>query len=324
MKGLAKVDSMTPAAEILRREIEINGPIPFRRFMETALYHPEHGYYRLPRDPFGREGDYFTAEQIQPVFGILISRLVRDLVGHQSKVVELGAGRGEMSAAFQGLDYVPVDIDRGAMPARFRGVVFANEFFDALPVELVRRGRDGFRRMMVGWRTDRFCFVEGSEADAATREYINTYLSGREVDTLIEVNLAALAWIDEIARSLERGFLLVIDYGYTARESIRFPAGTLMSYRRHQAIEDVLRDPGRQDITSHVNFSALELHATNAGFRTVRFENLSRTLLDAGERDQFAEALAAEDDAQGLKRRLQLKTLLFGMGETFRTLLLQK
>jgi SAM-dependent MidA family methyltransferase len=70
---------MTPAGELLAREIRAAGPVPFRRFMEVALYHPEHGYYRGPRDPFGKEGDFFTAEQIQPVFGILVAARIRQL-----------------------------------------------------------------------------------------------------------------------------------------------------------------------------------------------------------------------------------------------------
>jgi SAM-dependent MidA family methyltransferase len=90
-----------------------------------------------------------------------------------------------------------------------------------------------------------------------------------------------------------------------------------MSYRRHMALEDVLSDPGGRDITAHVCFTALEGH----GFQTVRFETLARTLLDAGEADRFAAALTGPDE---VRRRLQLKTLLFGMGETFRTLLQKK
>ena len=85
--------------------------------------------------------------------------------------------------------------------------------------------------------------------------------------------------------------------------------------------EDVLTDPGSRDITSHVCFTAIEEHGKRLGLDTVRFERLSQTLLDAGEADQFAEALAGPDEA---RRRLQLKTLLFGMGETFRVLLQRK
>jgi SAM-dependent MidA family methyltransferase len=97
-----------------------------------------------------------------------------------------------------------------------------------------------------------------------------------------------------------------------------------MGYRKHQACEAVLDEPGERDITAHVNFTALMEHARGCGFEVLRFENLARMLLRAGERDNFAGVLATGDEDQQMRRRLQLKTLLFGMGETFRTLLMEK
>jgi SAM-dependent MidA family methyltransferase len=94
-----------------------------------------------------------------------------------------------------------------------------------------------------------------------------------------------------------------------------------MSYRHHRADEDVLANPGERDITAHVPFTALEEYGAQIGLRTVRFETLAETLLAAGEPDQFAAALAAPTLEEELRRRMQLKSLLFGMGETFRTLL---
>ena len=123
---------------------------------------------------------------------------------------------------------------------------------------------------------------------------------------------------------LEDGYLLTIDYGYTSAELPRFPRGTLMSYRGHQALEDVLRDPGEQDITAHVCFTALEQHGKQIGLETQVFEPLARTLMAAGEPDQFANVLATDSPDQTARRSLQLKHLLFGMGETFRTLLQSK
>ena len=105
---------MTPAGELLAAEIRARGPVGFRRFMEVALYHPEHGYYRRAADPFGKAGDFFTAEQIQPVFGILMAAQMRELYHAMGappdfKVVELGAGRREMADAFAEWNYVPVE-----------------------------------------------------------------------------------------------------------------------------------------------------------------------------------------------------------------------
>ena len=320
---------MNPLTELLRSEIARDGPISFRRFMETALYHPEHGYYRRARDPFGRAGDFYTAEQIQPVFGRLMTQVVRSLwrgLGSPSDftVVELGAGRGEMAGAFGEFRYIPVDFGRGEMPERFTGVVFANEFFDALPVHVFKWSGGSYREMLVGLAGGRFVWSEGTPANAAADLYLRRYAPAHEEGMIVEANLDAMLWMDVIAGRLERGYLFVIDYGYTSAELLRFPQGTLMTYRRHTASDDALAEPGERDITAHVNFSALEDCARQLGLDAVRRERLARTLLAAGEDDGFASALAAGSEERAAALRLQLKTLLFGMGETFQTLLARK
>jgi len=320
---------VSPLTEILRDEIRRDGPISFRRFMEAALYDPVHGYYRRARDPFGKQGDFYTAEQIQPVFGILMAARIRSLCQAMGAppdftVVELGAGRCEMAAAFSEWPYIPVDLGldlrQNAMPERFRGVVFANEFFDALPVEEVTFREGAFREVRVAW-DERFVWAPGPPVREEVADYLRRYFPPPAEGALFEVNLDALAWLERIARALDAGFVFTIDYGFTRAESVRFPRGSLMSYRRHQADEDVLCDPGAKDITAHVPFTALEEHGARLGLETVRFETLAQTLLAAGEADQFAAALAASARDEELRRRLQLKSLLFGLGETFRTLL---
>jgi SAM-dependent MidA family methyltransferase len=316
---------VSPLTEMLRDEIRRDGPISFRRFMEAALYDPVHGYYRRARDPFGKQGDFYTAEQIQPVFGILMAARIRALYREMGAppdftIVELGAGRGEMAAAFSEWRYVPVDLAEGAMPALFRGVVFTNEFFDALPVEEVTFRDAAFREMRVAWE-QRFVWEPGPPARAEVADYLSRYFPPATEGALYEVNLDALAWLERIARALEAGFVFTIDYGYTRAESVRFVRGALMSYRRHHADEDVLEDPGTKDITAHVPFTALQEHGASVGLETVRFETLAQTLLSAGEPDRFAAALGESTGAEELQRRMQLKSLLFGMGESFRTLL---
>jgi SAM-dependent MidA family methyltransferase len=314
---------MTPAAELLAAEIARSGPLPFAQFMETALYHPVHGYYRRPRDPFGKGGDFYTAEQIQPVFGILIAARIRQLfraLGEPSDftVVELGAGRREMGGAFSEWRYVPVDIDSGEIPAEFRGVVFSNEFFDALPVDVAVFREGKFRQQFVAFHDNRFVWQEGGEVSPEAADYLRAYFPAPHEGGWHEINLPALTWMDRIARGLRAGYVLTIDYGYTRAEAVRFPYGTLMGYRRHTALEDVLQEPGLRDITAHVNFTALEARGALHGLRTESLSTLAQLLLSAGEADQFASALGEGGD---LRRRMQLKTLLFGMGETFRALL---
>lgn len=317
---------MTPLGELLAEEIRARGPIPFRRFMEAALYHPEHGYYRRPRDPFGKQGDFFTAEQMQPVFGILMAARIRQLrqeMGNPSEftVVELGAGRGEMAEAFSEWRYVPVDLDAGELPKHFVGVVFSNEFFDALPVDVAVWRGGVFREQRVAFEGGRLRWQTGERVPEETGQYLRAAFPEPEEGRWYEANLDAALWMERIAGALEDGYALTVDYGYTRAESIRFPEGTLMGYRRHTAREDVLEEPGERDITAHVNFTALQEAGAAHGLKTERFETLARTLLAAGEPDQFAAALGAADPREELRRRMQLKTLLFGMGETYRALL---
>jgi SAM-dependent MidA family methyltransferase len=302
---------MNPLTAILCEEIRRSGPIPFSRFMEAALYHPVHGYYCRNRDPFGKQGDYYTAEQLQPAFGRLMARRIEDLCRGMDEitVVEMGAGRQEMAPHFARWNYVPVDVDHGVLPDHVRGVIFCNEFFDAVPVDAVAISDDGPRLLRVDWSGERFIWTA---AERAHDVYIRSYFPHAQPGDRVEVALAARGWIERLAASLERGFIFIVDYGYTTRETPRFPQGTLMSYRRHTALEDVLADPGARDITAHVHFTALE---DAAGLRRARFTSLANTILDTGE-----ETVAAVADSHPL----QLKTLLFGMGETFRTLILEK
>ena len=324
---------MTPLEILLREQIARSGPIPFREFMQQALYHPEYGYYSRPRDPFGKAGDFYTAEQLQPVFGILIATIISNLwreLGSPADftVIELGAGRAEMAEAFSEWKYIPLDSSTSATslnPSTCfpHAVVFSNEFFDALPVDAAIVIDGTPRDLRVGFDGRRFAWVTGDRVSPRIEEYWRKYCPQ---SSMFEANLAALDWMERIAGALGSGFHLTIDYGYETREHMRFPQGTLMSYRRHRADEDVLLSPGERDITSHVPFSALIDAGSARGLQLVRLETLAQTLLRAGEGDQFAAALGTDrlPEAAQLSRRLQLKSLLFGMGETFRTLLQRK
>jgi SAM-dependent MidA family methyltransferase len=302
----------SPLFSLIREEILECGPIRFDRFMELALYHPQYGYYRRKdRDPFGKRGDFYTASQVQPAFGLLIARAVRALRAEMNSpedflVVELGPGRGEMAAALQEFHYLPIEIG-SELPENFTGLVFSNEFFDALPVRAVERRGETWRERLVTVSDTGFAFLTGDAIPAQLDQQ----------QTFAEMHDASLLWMEKIARSVKRGFVLTIDYGYTSRERLRFPQGTLMSYRSHIASEDVLADPGERDITSHVPFDALRQAGEEHGLETVRFETMSQFLLRLGERDQFAELL----EAGGANA---LKTLIYGMGESFRVLLQRK
>ena len=307
---------MTELEGIIAGEIRQRGPVLFSRFMELALYHPQLGYYCRRRDPFGTGGDFYTAEQLQPVFGRLIAAYLRQLCSDATTVVEIGAGRGEMAEALSSFHYVPVDISTGGqqVPQTETGIVFTNELFDAIPVDLFVRAGDSIHERRVAIADGRFVWDDTTPSAATFDERV----------IVLETQQHRTAMLTRIAESLASGYIVTIDYGYTRRELIRFPEGTLMSYHRHTALDDVLIRPGEQDITAHVDWTALQEHGASLGLNTLRFESLASALLRAGEADGFASALSANGNAEETRHRMQLKSLLFGMGETFQVLVQRK
>ncbi len=311
-------------------EIRDGGPMPFHRFMELALYHPTLGYYSGFRDPFGKSGDYFTNAQLQPVFGRLVAQRLdrwRREMGSPERfgVLELGPGRGEtgneVRRCMPDVEWIPVDTGEPWPDRSLTGAVFCNEFFDALPVDVAeRRGGDWVERR-VGLSGGRLAWQDTAfEGDSRGLPRI---AEGRRIETCGR----QLDAIERIGSVLERGFVLVIDYGYT-REEIerggRFPDGSLMGYTEHRADPDVLANPGHRDITAHVNFSALADAGREAGFEVAPLQTQQAFLLETGEADQFAYALAAKTRLRETELRMHLKSLLFGLGETFRVLVMRK
>lgn len=256
--------------------------------METALYHPEVGYYRRPRDPFGIQGDFFTAAQL-PAFGILLRAILESLTPDRT-LCDVGAGRGELREAFCGWRYLPVDAG-DALPDAFSGAMIANELFDALPCKVF--GAAGEAR--VAFADGRFFWTQPPVREECPR---------------------SSEMLRAMAKSLSRGFLIVVDYGYEERErERRFPNGSLMSYRKHFAEDDVLDAPGDRDITCHVNFTRLIQEAERVGLKPRLKEPLRTFLLRAGE-GAIEQARRANSE--------RLKTLLFGFGERFDAILFER
>lgn len=317
----------SPLALTLAQEIREQGPISFERFMDVALYEPGLGYYRNDRDPFGRDGDFFTAEQLQPVFGELVGTFVERLAarhvasGGSFPVVELGAGRAEMREALRDWNYTAVDFDRALLPGKLRGLILANEFFDALPVRLLRL-QGGWQEMCVAQSDGQFCFVPRPLRpwDKQLQAYAERYGGSMGEVGQLEVSVRSPDWLNRLSASLDSGYLLVIDYGYHEQELVRLPQGTLVSYRRHQVSEDILDRPGEQDITAHVNFTYFTEMASQAGFQLVSRQSLAAWALSLWDEEE----LKRRWEAQPERWRLQWKQIVFGMGEAFQVLLFEK
>ena len=202
-------------------------------------------------------------------------------------------------------------------------IVFANEFFDALPVEVV----DYRGSLRIGYTDGHFVesYVPPSPAE---EEFLDRYGVRPQEGERVEAPLASLTWMDRIANAFRgrRGFAIFIDYGYTREEQL---AGrhrdTVMSYRRHIASTSPYEAPGEQDITAHVNFTALRARAVERGLKPLGLLTQSQFLIGIGEETQFADAFQdCRLPQEHAKVALQLKHLISpaGMGETFQVLLM--
>ena len=198
-------------------------------------------------------------------------------------------------------------------------IIFANEFFDALPVEILsERGS-----LRISEHDERF--VETwSSASPRELEFLDHYGVHPQNGEHIEVPLVAQQYMTSIAQTIRRGFLVVIDYGYTREEQLAGRhRGTLMTYRQHSSSTNPYEAPGEQDITAHVNFTALAAASEQNGMHVQPLLTQSQFLLGIGEANQFADAFEEfRLPQERAKVALQLKHLVTpaGMGETFHVL----
>jgi SAM-dependent MidA family methyltransferase len=325
--------------EQILAEIRARGTITFARYVDLCLYHSELGYYRAPRQRFGAAGDFYTSAQVHAAFARLLVRrwagMWQALGGGPFTLLEMGAGRGEVAREAQAwaaraypefarsLRYIPLEYG-DPLPAPFSGCVFSNEFFDAQPAHVVRFQSGELYEMHVAERGGRLAWAQGRLSSPELAGWLDRLHIQPEDGQTIELSLEAAAWMRRLGALLERGWVITFDYGYRAREisgGRRFFDGSLMSYRKHTASQEVLRDPGQRDLTAHVNFDLLAEAGREAGLVESRFCSQSRYLMDLGQADQFSEVFAdCQTEADRVRARLLLKTLLFDLGETIQVL----
>ncbi|MGA8765088.1 MAG: SAM-dependent methyltransferase [Candidatus Sulfotelmatobacter sp.] len=397
---------MNPLRQKIENEIRERGPIPFSRYMEMCLYHPELGYYARHAEQFGKAGDFYTSSDVHAVFGRLLARQFEEMwrvLGspQQIELMELGPGRGlfaqdvldwsekKFPDFFRALRYIliesspalrqrieatlrphlesgkaelnsfirmqpdPASAPRSAAERRktaahgaSRGsgmvenepapqgrkkfspiapsvptILFANEFFDALPVEILSPqgslridARDG--RFLETW----------APPSIEEMEFLDRYSVHPQPHERIEIQLAAQQFMHRI--HLHRGFFIAIDYGYTRDEQLAGRhRGTLKAIRQHSVSANPYEAPGEQDITADVNFTALSAAAEGRGMQVQKVVTQSQFLMGIGEANQFADAFeACHLPQERAKVALQLKHLVTpaGMGESFHVLVTSK
>ncbi len=358
---------MTPLAALLAARIRRFGPITFAEYMRECLYHPLHGYYAQPEarryadyftsvdvSPiFGRllarqfaemwqllahprefllvEAAAGTGRLADHVLEFAQSRLPEFFGALQYVAVERSPARCEQLAA-RLAPYCQVGKCRASqeIPARISaGCLFSNELIDAFPVHRVIQQGGALKELCITNQGDSFVEIALPLSTCAITDYFAAQQIILREGQIAEAGLEACDWITEIGRRLDRGFVLTIDYGHEAAELFddRHRAGTLMSYRDHQASGDLFAAPGEQDLTAHVNFTALRQWGARQGLETLGLVSQTAFLLALGKGNDFADLYKdGMDETSRARARLQLKTLIYpeGMGERFRLLAQQK
>lgn len=326
----AQMQSQLLASQIQQKIQQNQGWLSFADFMQSALYTPGLGYYSGGAKKFGLGGDFVTAPEISSLFGrSLANQAAQVLSSTGGDILELGAGTGKLAVdlllAFQSLNQLPEqycilevsahlrqiqseNINKNlpqalaqkvvwldSLPVEFTGLMLANEVLDAIPVHLIHKTSSAIYERGVAHEGD-FIWQDKLLTDG---ELYETALNLKLPDGyLTEVCPAATGLISSLADSLKTGAILLVDYGFSAREYYhpQRNLGTLMCHFQHHAHTNPLIYVGLQDITAHVDFTAVAHGGVNAGLEFAGFTTQAQFLMNCGILQLLAE-VSAEDAA---------------------------
>lgn len=359
----AQAHSAALQAAICAEVAEASGWLSFARYMELALYAPGRGYYSAGAHKLGPPGDFVTAPEVSPLYARCLARqcaeVLDDLRG--GDILELGAGSGIMAAdllaELQVLNSLPgrylvLELSAGlrqrqqqtlrhripalasrvqwldGLPVRpITGLVLANEVLDAMPVHRFELGTEGPLELGVWCVEGRLDWLAAPAAEPL-RGALERLKRSLDLPPgyRSELNLALRPWIAAIANALERGLVLLTDYGFPRAEYYhpQRSDGTLMCHYRHRSHADPLILCGLQDITAHVDFSAVAQSARAAGLTLAGYTSQAHFLVGCGLEDVVGAALAVADRREQMHLLQQVKrlTLPSEMGELFKALAL--
>jgi SAM-dependent MidA family methyltransferase len=333
----------------LIEQIQREGPITFRDFMQAALYDPALGYYSTERLKIGALGDYYTSSNVHPAFGGLLARAFAEFWADSSvplTIVEFGPGTGQLAAdvlaamrdeqpaVFDRLTYVLVETSP-AMRTRQRdkltafrdhirwcaleelertpviAIAFSNEFVDALPVHSTRYRSGALEELYVGSDAAGLALFWSQPSTDRLWKYLERMGVSPREGQLIEINLDMIDWMARVSSALKNGFLITIDYGDTANLLYGQDrgSGTLRSFYRHRLIDSPLERIGEHDITASVNFTALVEYGRDLGFEALTYERQTAFLIRMGLIERIAGLDTSAHEPGELKDRLALKNL---------------
>lgn len=341
------------------------GRISFTRYMSLALMAPGLGYYSAGSRKFGEQGDFVTAPEISSLFSHCLARqchqVFEQLGAGGRDILEFGAGTGTMAAGIllelkrlaclpdhyfilepsadlqaRQRDTLQAQVPRllervewlSVLPdSGFRGVILANEVLDAMPVQRIRIENGALQEYFVTFADGRFQWQLDDVSDPQITHYVERMLPALPDGYSTEINLAMQAWLASLAPLLDAGLVLLVDYGFPAREYYhpQRANGTLMCHYRHRSHDDPFVYPGLQDITAHVDFTAVAEAAVEAGFDVSGYCAQAWFLLSCGLGDMLS-AMDPDDVViyAEVARQVRVLTSPEEMGELFKVIALTK
>ncbi len=355
----AQAHSETLRARLI--ELMQGKSLSFADFMQACLYEPGLGYYGAGSRKFGAEGDFITAPLVSPLFAYTLALATYPLIQKtQGAYLELGAGNGQMAYDIlrwlceQGDQTTPYFIleispdcraqqaeklgeygDRvqwlDSLPKQFEGVILANEVLDALPVHVFHYKHQLLFERQVAWDKNQFTWVDIPAQDPlilSALQQLNVPTSLREY-YLSEIHPTLPMFIQSLIKSMKTGQLVFLDYGFL-RDTYYHPdrnMGTLMCHYRHHAHTDPFLYPGLQDITAHVDFTAVGLAAQALGAQVVLYSQ-AEFLLSHGLLELFQTAfdnLGDEAHAERARLSQDIQKLVqpHEMGELFKVMVIE-
>ena len=351
-------------SEIIQDKIRQQGSITFRDFMEMALYYPQLGYYTSANDKIGKNGDFYTSPYLTEIFGQVIAKQLEEMWQLTGKkdftIVEYGAGLGSLcidileqlknnKLFYKNLKYCIIEksdvmrlneqhaISNSDIGEKvswynsikdippFTGCVMANEVVDNFSVHKVVMSENGLMEVFVGY--DQRLVEVLKPASDVLKDYFNNLNVELPVGFCTEVNLQAIDWLKEISTSLNRGFVLTIDYGYPSSElyHLNRRLGTIVCYNKHTVNDLPYSNIGQQDITAHVNFSALNVWGEKNGLMNCGFTDQSQFLLSLGLAEHLRKIEENEKSNFEIRKNLlMVHNLLMSMGKKIKVLVQQK
>ena len=340
------------------------GKLPFAQFMELALYAPGLGYYSAGHKKFGAEGDFVTAPEISALFSFCVAEQCAQILSQlgEADILEFGAGTGVMAAdillhleslaCLPGQYYildVSADLQQRQqqtlqqkcphligrvvwlqqLPAKpLNAVVLANEVLDAMPVSLFQHTEQGLQECFVSYENNQYQLISGAIENTELARHLQQIQAEIElpVPYQSEVNLLLRPWLQSVSECLAKGVVLLFDYGYPRREYYhpQRSQGTLQCFHQHRVSEQIFQHIGSQDITAHVDFTAVAEAAVAADFDVLGYTNQTHFLLN-NQLLSLAERFSV-DEVERFNRNQQIKqlTLPSEMGEKFKMIALGK